>query len=346
MMKFRPAFWKLFKKGKKKEPAGFQKISSKKEFKLIQEASQLPLKEDPVQPIRIRKEKYYIQVGLDFGTSATKAVYLQHGRPLRKVLNFDHGLPNYPNYCLPSLAAVDERGQLLLGVDAATMHIMDEWDIGFQRFKVLVAGNQDDNFFDKRTHDQFRNYRKKNDYPEDFTPEKLSAIYLAHVMHICREKITNFSEYKDREIEIAFNICMPIEHVENNKVRIEFERIFSWAESIEANWKDLYLDAHKIDFNSLDLIDKSKSRVSAIPEAVAGLASYLISLRREDGIHAIIDLGAGTTDLSICNLISQKEETYSYWYAARNILSGTTNIEQVIAAHIKACNLDSKCCCT
>jgi len=52
----------------------------------------------------------------------------------------------------------------------------------------------------------------------------------------------------------------------------------------------------------------NEKRVFAVPESVAGIASYLISLRQHTGLHALIDFGAGTTDLSICNLLRNAHE--------------------------------------
>jgi hypothetical protein len=68
-------------------------------------------------------------------------------------------------------------------------------------------------------------------------------------------------------------------------------------------------------------------------------------LRKKEGLHAIIDLGAGTTDVSICNLSILSGKSTSYWYAARNIPKGTINIERIIASFIKECDKGSLCTC-
>src|SRR5438445_9688111 len=66
--------------------------------------------------IRVSREKVHVQVGVDFGTSTTKVAYRQiGGRGQVKALNFDHGLPHYPGFCTPSLAAFDAKGNFLLG---------------------------------------------------------------------------------------------------------------------------------------------------------------------------------------------------------------------------------------
>lgn len=86
-----------------------------------------------------------------------------------------------------------------------------------------------------------------------------------------------------------------------------------------------------------------EQKVFAVPEAVASFASYLISLRKRKGLHAIIDLGAGTTDLSICNLFLDAEGLKNYWYAARNLPRGTIKIERALAQIIIRLSEENSC---
>lgn len=299
------------------------------------------------QVIRRKQKKAHLQVGLDFGTSATKVVYSQLGRRGSRVINFNHNLPNYPNYCLPSLGAIDDSGKLLLGIDAAKFLSDKEWDLGLQRFKVIVAGNHDLSFKDHLSHEKFYAYLKSRGYDTQFTPERLTAVYIAYAMNKCRSIIRRSPEYRNAELDIAFNICMPIDHIENNILNSVFEKIFSLAERIERDWRKSGKDFDPLGA-SYDLENKSYKlgeRVFAIPEAVAAMASYLISLRKEEGLHAIIDLGAGTTDVSICNLSILSGKSTSYWYAARNIPKGTINIERIIASFIKEGDKGPLCTC-
>ena len=68
--------------------------------------------------IRPRAEAVHIQVGVDFGTSATKIAYQEGGRPGITPLVFDHGLAAVPSYCIPSVIAYD-GDELVIGVEAA-----------------------------------------------------------------------------------------------------------------------------------------------------------------------------------------------------------------------------------
>jgi hypothetical protein len=333
-------FWKSFKSLLGIREPKKEVLKSPRSQEEPKEEAQVPkrqVEKDSAQIIRRKLEKVHLQVGLDFGTHSTKVVYSQIGKHLSRALNFKHNLPNYPNYCLPSVAAIDNHGKLALGIDAAKLLLDKEWDLGFQRFKVIVAGNHDKGFKDPISHENFYRYLKQHGYDETFTSERLTAIYLAYAMGKARELIERRAEYQDVELVIDFNICMPIDHIENNKVKLVFENIFRWGEAIDRAWHTTGrgFDPVRASYELENSFHNQDKRVFAVPESVAGMASYLVSLRKQEGLHAIIDLGAGTTDVSICNLWIPEDQLISYWYAGRNIPKGTINVERIVASHLK-----------
>ena len=295
--------------------------------------------------IKTKKEKVHIQVGLDFGTSCTKVVFSQIGRRYARAIDFGFQLPHYPSYCLPSVAAVNDKGRLTLGIEAAQYLLDKKWDTGFQRFKVIVAGQEDSRFSDSYSGHHFHEYKRQCRLDDTFTPDRMTAIYLAYAMNLSRKIIKGQPEYRDVEIDMAFNICMPIDHMQNNRVRTTFESIFDWAERIEQKWAHVK-DKHDLIGTSY-LVEKERidngKRVHAVPEAVASIASYIVSLRRQEGIHAVIDIGAGTTDVSICNVMNLAGEFNNFWYAAKNLPFGTAKIERVLAERIGSA--DESCSC-
>ncbi|MDO9517209.1 MAG: hypothetical protein Q7J10_04070 [Methanosarcinaceae archaeon] len=340
--------WKSFKRLIKLGNAEHHDVSEDTNETASQDKN---VRKDFISPlIRKKAEKAHIQVGLDFGTSSTKMIYSQIGRRQFRVINFNHDLPNYPQYCLPSLAAINNSGNLLLGIPAARQLLDQEWDSGLNRFKVIVAGKYDNKFRESITENKFYEYLKSHDYDKSFTPERITAIYLAYAMNEARRIIEGYPEYKDVELDISFNVCIPIDHIENNEVQPVFEKIFSHAEMIEKEWrqKSPGFDPIKASYdleNKPTIADRDK-RVFAVPEAVASIQSYLVSLRKQEGLHAVIDLGAGTTDVSIFNLFMPAGDSVSYWYAARNIPKGTINIERVIASYLTDLNCSSPCTCS
>jgi len=346
-MKFQQVFWKFVNKFSKIKEADLDSKSigsSQTGFEGNQRRAK-PVSDSIGPIIRKKKQKIHLQVGLDFGTSSTKVIYSQLGRRLSRTISFNHNLPNFPQYCLPSIVAISKDGKLLLGIEAAKYLLDKEWDSGVQRLKVIVAGNHDPVFKDNLTMNNFHRYLENNGFRDKLSAERLMAIYLAYAMKKTTEIIEISKDYKDAELDIAFNICMPIDHLENNRVKPIFEKVFSWAELIERNWRMVPkgFDPLEASFNlENDSINEEK-RVFAVPEAIAAMASYLVSLRKEQGLHAIIDFGSGTTDVSICNLRMPFGESISHWYSAKNIPRGTINIERIIASFIKEYRFDSLC---
>ena len=350
-MKLLQGFLKLFNKNKTEGKKSKQKDAKPPERELQRKTKEKNLSSNKPTIksnglIRKKEEKVYIQVGLDFGTSSTKIVFSQIGKRYAKALFLGHKLPTFPEYCLPSIAAINGHGKLLLGIDAARYLIKKQWDSGFQRIKVIVAGKYDDTFKDRVTENNFYSYRDKNKLNESFTPERLTAVFLAYAMHTARSIIQEMPEYKNINLNMSFNICMPIDHYQNNPLRDVFINIFSWAEAIEHKWcsDGSSFDVLKASYETekMEKLVPDGQKVHAVPESVAGIASYLVSLRKREGLHAIIDLGAGTSDISICNIHINSDETKPYWYSAKNIPRGTINIERIIADYLSEC---SQCTC-
>lgn len=290
-----------------------------------------------------KRAEAHIQVGLDFGTSCTKVVYRQHGKPFARALGFRNGLPNYPDYCLPSLAAADQ-GKVLLGEQAARCLLNEPWDSGLQRFKVIVAAEHSAAFRDEITQNKFNQYLEVHGLETSLSADRLTAIYLAYVMKKVRTLLKTRPEYDDVDLDLAFNICLPIEQIENREIVHGFEKILAWAQALETIWSrssDEFdpIAGSRLVESQAGLLDP---RVFLIPESVAEVASYLVSLRKRPGLHGVIDLGAGTTDVSIFNLVFMDGEAHTYWFGARNIPRGTVNVERIIAARTE----NSGCSCT
>lgn len=296
--------------------------------------------------IRVKQpDKRYIQVGLDFGTSSTKVMYKEHKQKKFNVINFDHKLKNYPDYCLPSICAIDPNGELVFGVSAARCLEDKAWNTGFQRLKVLVAGEADKSFHDSYTVETYEKYHKDIGISERISPKLLTTLYIAHAMRITRQKIMEQPEYQNTLLDIAFNICVPIDHIQQNNVKKLFEEIFIHAQCVESAWDsqksfELLSLAEKID----PVITNDDQRVFPIPESVASTASYVISLRSKSGLHGFIDFGAGTTDISICNLVTGTiNGAQNYWFAARNIPRGMNEIEKRIVKCISESEKSTNC---
>lgn len=220
-----------------------------------------------------------------------------------------------------------------------------KWNVGLRRFKILVAGDHDNSFFDPEAERMYKEYLASwgKSY-EDYRPQFLTAAFFVYAMRQARQVIQK--DFPNSEIGLTFNICMPIDYIENNPVNTEYKRIIATAEFTDSNCKDnvspetllSYIREH---YDHVELQGDETRHVFFVPESVAEIASYLDSLQVQEGLHAVIDFGAGTTDVSIFNLHNvKKANAHSYWYAARNLPQGIQQIRRIIAAYLEGCGGD------
>jgi hypothetical protein len=299
--------------------------------------------------IRRAGTRMRVQVGLDFGTSTTKVMYRVLGVADRtaRVVSFGHGLETYPDYCLPSLASFDRRGNLLLA-DAAVRQVGAlGWGSGLSRMKMLIAGRAEERYLDRQWDARFREHVKLA-LGDDLrcSPEALAVVHLAAVMRRVRQSIEK--ELRTEDLDLIFNTCVPVDQSERTPVVIAFERVIAAAINLEREdalknparfWLERAAVLHET--ASYDA-GNDETRVFLMPEAVATAAGYVSSVRRKAGLHALVDIGAGTTDVSICMLsLALRSGATTFWYAARSIPMGAGRIEAMVATALARAGNDT-----
>jgi len=298
------------------------------------------------QGIRRRQEKIYLQVGVDFGTSSTKVAYRQLGGRVELVrpILFQHNLPNYPRYCLPSLGAFDVSGRLLFGDEAAQFLLDKDLNNGVKLLKMVLAGRHDPSFYDAAADELFHENLKR-DFGGNYQPsvEQFVTAFIAFVLRRIRVRLKE--HYPNNDLDVAYNVCIPIDYEQNNPVKLIFSRVLRAAELLESrldeSWSsNILLERAADTYDSTGIgTETIDQRVFLIPESVGAIASYLTSLRKKSGIHAAYDFGAGTTDISIFNVFQNaKGGPVAYWYAARNLPQGSESLERRLCNFVRAQN--------
>jgi len=284
-----------------------------------------------------------IQVGIDFGTSSTKIAF--------KPLNSEIVTPivfspksvgdvsnEYPSYCLPSLVAFRDM-QLIFGYEAANFLKNRGRHAGFRYTKILVANTQDDVDY-QQVLDSFTNYRDKGPvWGKNLSPEFVTSLYIAYVLRLVRRRIEANPDLRGTSLNLAFNICAPIDTF-STVVRDKYEKIIAAAESIERSdkWRQIYssqnIDAVHDLFESAQynpsnngyLRKDPQARVFMVPEAFAQVRAYCSSVEWREGIHAVVDIGAGTTDVSVCYMCKRDGYPTDKWLSACVTPKGTVSI--------------------
>ena len=347
MKRWLQGFWKWLKTGPDQvtKPKGVPGSLIRKgtEAQAPKRPPTLARKEVPAG-IRRSTAPIHFQLGIDFGTSATKVAYQQLGARVEMVrpLLVGHSLRHYPTYCIPSVAAFEKSGRFLLGAEAETYLANKRWDFGLRFLKLVFAGRYERKFFDPAVNDAFEeNLRTAGVVSSGYEIDHIVVAFLAYVMNRARDALHR--KFQDSNIDLLFNVCLPIDHVEDNVIRPAFEKVLRVSQAVEGQWRDGWSLNYLLE-KSRELYQIGESlpageeiKVFLIPESVGAIATYLGSLRVRDGIHAVYDIGAGTTDLSIFNMCNVRKSTaVAYWYAARNLPMGTQRIERILAHNIKS----------
>lgn len=282
-----------------------------------------------------------VQVGLDFGTSCTKVMYQILGSAERtiRVISFGHGLTTCPDYALPSLAAFTKNGHLLLA-DVAAKALDQRWGYGLSRFKMLTAGRVEARFCDRLLDERFSDHVKlAGRDPSSCTPAVISAVYLASVMRRIRRILQR--SLSSADLDLRFNMCVPVDQRQNDQVYGTFQKVIALAQLLEQQGEDresaaAWLDRAVEAWAGVRYQETaSENRVFLVPETIAATASYVTSLVRESGLHALVDIGSGTTDVSIFNLSSSRRGGLSIeLYATRSIPMGAGTIEERVATQL------------
>lgn len=336
MMKWLREFWKSLKQN--------ILIARRRKLAPVSPKEPIPLAKPPeaekkvyIQPA---KDFVHIQVGLDFGTNCTKVCYSIIGGTHKIVpFRYKHNLSTYPDYTIPSVVAFGSDGKILFGGKAAALIESERWEFGIRNLKTILASRGDNAFLDEMSEQLFNeNIVRGKLNPKVYTPDIFTAMYIAYLMHNIREVITK--KFNSSKINLNFNICIPVDYIQNNVVREKFEKAFALAEMIEKRWQtvregfDMRETALKLYERACYDENNPETRIFAIPEAVAEMVAYLKSFRKREGVHALIDFGAGTTDVSIFRL-SRLIEDRSDWYAAKAIPYGSFQIEKILVNCLK-----------
>ncbi|MGL4410521.1 MAG: hypothetical protein ACRCTF_00040 [Bacteroidales bacterium] len=156
-------------------------------------------------------------------------------------------------------------------------------------------------------------------------PEKISVWYITYLLFSISESIgddfflqmgipsgLNDSE-STRQRAVAYRLLISAYKLK--------ERYVSRERFLEADLNELNL--HKLE-NSVDEALLDKYMIDVLPEAYAGLVSFTKKGKLTNGIHLLVDIGGGTTDVVLFTVNNSNKEPQLY--AIKSIPIGLNNI--------------------
>lgn len=229
-------------------------------------------------------------IGLDFGTAFTKVV-IGDGS--------DHYVvPFYSNdsdvtALLPGLVSVMEGGECLLGE---------------QEFAISKVGDLKISLIDRMVDDK---------------KEAFVVIFLALVLQRTRkwliaEKADIFKNYR---LDWYVNIGLPTDSYHDEDLNITYRKLLSaaWMLSVIPEAVSLGAalevmtnpDSYLAKYTNIEFLEAEK--VEVFPEFAAQVAGYVRSSQKRKDLHLLIDVGAGTVDITTFNVhFSDDDDEYAY----------------------------------
>ncbi len=299
----------------------------------------VPTKIEPSEVKEGKKERRFINVGIDFGTSGTKVIYRDIIGKKAWVCRFDHGLKDYPNFVLPSsLRVIDKKVYFGDEAEKRVRH-----GNAIRSFKIcmvcqngLIPKETCNLIYDTFLHPKPQAFQFTVDTKNSIfvSPLELGTYYLGYVIGYVKEQVKKrFGNTYD--LNVTFNMCVPIDYLQHGGVKETFNRSLFFANHLSGsieNGSDLVelREAFKKLDDNFPSIPGPESRSTFVqPETIVAIFSYVMSPFADDGLYAIADVGAGTTDIAFFRLSKFFANTLAIYNGQTHIV-GANDVDSAL----------------
>jgi hypothetical protein len=278
-------------------------------------------------------QRHMVVVGVDFGTSGTKVVFrdgLEKGRPPR-VVDWATDLPGFSRFSFPSTVAL-AGDQILVGSEAEGSAAPDA--ILRSVKMLLLAGARDGTAFAAALRARGGAASRVHD------PHALAAAVL--LAEVVRQTVNlAMREFRglDVEQEISFNLDVPVDHSTPSEEWHRFRRTLDvaveMAMELGAERRTQVLAEAWIEIEQrvrLHPVPESERRRHVVPEALAvleGVRGFASPVWGRN--YAVVDIGAGTTDVGIFRVVSADWSETVPFFAARSLPTGGDHLDRWIS---------------
>jgi len=241
----------------------------------------------------IRSSSVTVTVGLDFGTYSTKVVVRRRGERGATLLTVETPVDGYPSFVSPSLVRVKD-GRLWFGGQAlfhagGTLY-------SSSKVRLLPPDLLIDEFLPPETPGEW------------LAPEFVVAAYLSWVFSEVRREVESL--YQAQAVRLQLNVGAPMHHLEHSGLKARYLRV------IQAVWESV-CGSRPFPIRQGIILDHACSHFErwlregvtvpgpevreyeVHPETIAPLVSLARDPRMAPGMYLVVDMGAGTTEISV-----------------------------------------------
>jgi hypothetical protein len=288
-------------------------------------------------PTRVQRLVY---VGIDFGTSGTKVVFRDQLEKERTpyALDFGTNIHGFSRFCFPSSLAIDSD-DLILGTEA---EMAPPPAVVLRSAKMFLLTHHPRK--DGRFEEALRTACGDSAAPS--APYEFAATMLiAEVLRRTQRALEQVYPGIDSDSEINWSIDVPVDHTEPAEAREPFRRALECAlllrnrvhprmrvEDAVRGWSEA-LDT----IAASPAVEESERRTHVVPEAVAILEGIRDFAPAEwDRNYAVIDIGAGTTDIGIFRVTPLPGNDGIPFFAASTRTVGCDDVDRELCERIGA----------
>ncbi len=264
-----------------------------------------------------RGPRQEIVIGLDFGTAFTKVV-LGEIRAHYAVPFGSYAMRDNP-YLLPSgITVVGERGECVLGE-----HVGSGTWCGDLKMPIITRTMNPD-------------------------AKAKAAAFLALVFRYARDWFlaTHERTYSGKHIVWLVNVGLPTDSYDDKELTGLYQQLAgaAWTVSVMPGPVSLarvrdYLETIAIQHDRLPLAIRDRllapDMFACFPEFAVQLSGYVRSPRRQPDLHALIDIGAGTVDVTTFNVHHNADEDDLYPVMDQKVIAAGVNF--LVRSRLERC---------
>ena len=240
-----------------------------------------------------------VRIGIDFGTSFTKAAVRAAGQVF--FIDWSGVLSSEQSFFLPGEISFEPDGAASLGRSETAIKSITGLKIPF-----LTEEKPDSNTYGS------------------------AIVYLALVLRYIRAWLYHHQKnlFETRKIAWEINIGSPTNPWTKSAIVNRYNRAVkvAWALS-KYDENDNILKKVDLLQNHLNQADiEDLDDVFVLPEFVAQIAGHVNSTQSKDGLHLLVDIGAGTVDIAAFNIYRKREDVTRYPIFSGAIVSLGTHL--------------------
>jgi hypothetical protein len=249
------------------------------------------------QPSRVTKRsERTVVVGVDFGTSTTKVIWQDLSDNHFEVIQWRPSNDGLSSFLLPSTILV-RSGSIHFGISGAEVR---EGDVWLQSIKLCVLCRRNPSICRCGNAVASHGTIRLPGSAETIPASSFACLFLANVFREVEGWL--LTRFPDDDLVHIWNVGCPMDHLDVGDLRSEWERMTGAAMELRRHVSgpaDMSMLAEVTRLVETLAVPASGERNYFVqPEGLAAVKAFLESPHAESKTYAIVDVGAGTTEVS------------------------------------------------